>query len=789
MPITPMKFLLLLGLLFLSLPSPAPADPAGPFTWGEKTHMADAGWGRMIPLSGRRRWLCVDTLYPRPNSILQVEVSEDNARTWTPLATVAEPGRNLDNGEVTQLPGGVLLLTGRSVVNNQSFHLPVSRSVDGGKTWAFLSQIDTSDRVIQGNRPSQGLWEPHFFRLPGGHVAVAYANEKHSVETPPYSQVCSERVSPDGGRTWGPEITLAAQTGGGGQRPGMPVVTRMTNGQYIAVYEVVGVGNADVYSKTSRDGVQWPPGIGTPIPGHHAGPWVTSLTDGRLVVSSCSNQISYSNDFGATWLPAAAAWDYGQTYTWPALYQTGPDEIAAMTTKHGVEIRWGRIQARALDNTGKPTEPTTGAAPRTIKAQDFLDTFGVNVHFGQNNYRNVQAMADALNILGFSRVRGTCESAADVAAWKDLAAKASVYFPTGLKADVLVTGYLNAPDITLAGQQALIPRIAGLIETIEGPNEINNVYVGHGTHGPTDFSDQTAHFAANSVAWSQALAQWQQRTPALSPVTLLAPSIASGAPQDYARLPDISPFVGAGNIHFYAGNGRQPSGFGGGNFAAICRWYQTAATPGKHLAVTECGQTTAGRPGQGGCDEATQAKYVLNQIFDATAMGIYRAYFYQLMDDTPDGDPTGSGGAESHFGLFDYRWRVKPAAQAIANVKNLLADTSRTFTAKVPAYRVSGVNNPGASGSSLSISKSDGTTVLVVWNEPPMWDAKTNAAVTPPADPVTVDFGGDYSYRVYDPLVGLSAIASGRGSRVGVNVLGAPILIQIRPAPPGGETE
>lgn len=426
-----------------------------------------------------------------------------------------------------------------------------------------------------------------------------------------------------------------------------------------------------------------------------------------------------------------------------------------------------------------PPSQAQQAAPKNIKAQEFLNTFGVNVHFHENGYRNVQAVADALNFIGFSRVRGTCQSPADVAVWKELAAKSSRYFPSGLKADVLVTGYLNAPDVTLASQQTCIPQISGLIETVEGPNEINNVYVGHGTHGPADKSDQTVNFPANSEAWAQAIFEWQKRTPALSRVQLLAPSIASGDPNDYARLPNISPDVDAGNIHFYAGNGRQPSGFGGGNFAAVNEWYQAAATPGKRLALTECGQTTASKPGQGGCDEGTQAKYVLNQMFDAAVKGVYRAYFYQLMDDTPDGDPTGNGGTESHFGLFDYQWHPKPAAQVLTNVKALLSDKTTRFTAKAPTYRVSGLTHAGAAGSSLSVSKSDGSTFLVVWNEPQIWDPKANAAVTPPDDKVTVDFGGDCAYKIYDPLTGSKPIAAGRGSHVTVNVLGSPMLIRL----------
>lgn len=415
-----------------------------------------------------------------------------------------------------------------------------------------------------------------------------------------------------------------------------------------------------------------------------------------------------------------------------------------------------------------------------------MNTFGVNVHFNQNNYNNTQAIADALNIIGFSRVRSRCVNMAEVAAWKDLANKTSPYFSQGLKANVLVEGYMNTRDsITfdsqLVGAQATIPQIAGIIESIEGPNEINNHAVGEGTHGPFDQIGKTSSYAANSLAWAQALYRWRSSTRSLSHVKLIAPNIASGDPNDYAKLPDLSQYVDSGNYHFYAGNGRQPSGFGGGNFSAIYDWYKAAASPTKPVSITEWGQTTAGKPEQGGCDNATQAKYILNQMFDIAAKNNYRAYLYQLMDSTPDGDPTGTDGTESHFGIFDYQWRVKPAAQALANVKNLLADTTTKFTARTPVYKVDGVKNAGAAGSSLSISKSDGSTFIVVWNEPKIWDQSANSPVTPPTNVVTIRFGGNYSYKVYDPLLGTNATASGYASSVNVNILGSPIMIQLKP--------
>lgn len=64
-----------------------------------------------------------------------------------------------------------------------------------------------------------------------------------------------------------------------------------------------------------------------------------------------------------------------------------------------------------------------GATPRNIRAHDFnirahdfMDTFGVNVHLGENGYRGAQAVTDAMNLIGFSRVRCSCVSVSEVTA-------------------------------------------------------------------------------------------------------------------------------------------------------------------------------------------------------------------------------------------------------------------------------------------------------------------------------------------------------------------------------------
>jgi len=330
---------------------PISALAAAPFDWESSVRVARGGWARMTKLHNGL-WLCVNVIYHDPFSLWQIQISADSGRTWHLLGRISQPGRNLDNGQLLQLADGSVLLTGRSVIDDhqpqhgRSYQLPVYRSDDNGGSWTFVRNVD-SNVDPPGNPsglPSVGLWEPFLFLLANGDIACAYSDETRSRDAVPYSQFIGERVSADGGVTWGPETVMVSQTGGGAERPGMPVITHMKNGHYGLIYEVVGIGNADVYFKTSLDGSAWADGIGDPVPGQHAGPYITSLTSGRLVATSCQNVYSYSDDYGITWHQTTPdPYSLGFKLSWPSIYQTGAKEIAAMESVPDVALRFGTI--------------------------------------------------------------------------------------------------------------------------------------------------------------------------------------------------------------------------------------------------------------------------------------------------------------------------------------------------------------------------------------------------------------------------------------------------------------
>lgn len=329
-------------------------EDAGKDARGIRPGTFGAEYGRMLKLSGGD-WIAVYTIYDNDGytktadggTRLQVAKSTDDARSWTVLTTISDPGNDLDNGQLLELPNGDILMGTRSVRWDESYVLPVYKSTDGGVTWTYLSTVD-SNVGAPGTLGARGVYEPHLGVLGDGRIAVYYASEKYADASPAYSQVISLKISGDGGATWGDEIFAAHAPGNPAARPGMSVWTKMNNGQYMLTYEVCGTAGCDIYYKISDDGIEWPEGLGDPIPKQNGAPYVLSLRDGRLLVTGNSSKLSISNDFGATWYTNdQVLWPGGfPDYYWASLYQTGESEIAAMTSTvrtaggHSVKIKF-----------------------------------------------------------------------------------------------------------------------------------------------------------------------------------------------------------------------------------------------------------------------------------------------------------------------------------------------------------------------------------------------------------------------------------------------------------------
>jgi hypothetical protein len=300
-----------------------------------------SSWARMVHLQDDS-WLSAYTVGSSPTH-LRVKRSFDRMRSWQFIAELGEPGRDLDNANLLQVADGAILLAIRSIVTGVSYRIQIYRSIDNGNSFQSLSTADSSENT--GGSRTRGVYEPFLQGLADGFIACYYANEKHSIEKPAYSQVISERISKDGGQTWGQEIRAVALAGVA--RPGEPNVIALNGGSAL-FYEVCGSELCVGHTSLSPDGFAWSGGIGPPIPGTWQDAQAVVIS-GTVVATSNLHSILISSGDLSEWQDTGMRpFVYG---SWPALYQTAIDEIALVMTgggdagEPGQYIRFGRFRA------------------------------------------------------------------------------------------------------------------------------------------------------------------------------------------------------------------------------------------------------------------------------------------------------------------------------------------------------------------------------------------------------------------------------------------------------------
>ncbi|MBM0204187.1 choice-of-anchor C family protein [Micromonospora sp. STR1s_5] len=268
----------------------------------------------------------------------------------------------------------------------------------------------------------------------------------------------------------------------------------------------------------------------------------------------------------------------------------------------------------------------------------------------------------------------------------------------------------------------------GGVVAIEGPNEVNNY--------PISFGGLSGQ--AGAIAYQNALYSAVKAHPVLGDVQVY----------NLTSYPTLVGRADAFNLHLYAPDGEQPE-------ATIMTGLRDAASamPGAPTVITETGYYTLPTGGiWGGVDEATQAKLTLNLMLDAVRLGVEETYLYQLLDAYPD---PGGTDMERHFGLFDIDNKPKAAAQAIHNLTAVLRDSAvnaAAFPLHDLAYSIAGLP---LRARTLVVEKSTGERVLLIWNEPDIWDENSDRATPDTATPITLDLGAIFSrVQVFDPLVG-----------------------------------
>ena len=196
--------------------------------------------------------------YTSGTPVFPVYRSTDNGNSWSKLSDIADT----QNGwgmrwqpelfelptAIGDFPAGTILAAGDSVPSDRSAtKIDLYASTDRGQTWSFVSNIATGGAALDtnGNTP---VWEP-FFLVSGGKLIVYYSDQRD----PDHGQKIVHQVSTDA-RTWGAVVDDVAMPTFS-NRPGMPTVAKLPNGNYVLSYEYGGApeGNFSVYYKISSD--------------------------------------------------------------------------------------------------------------------------------------------------------------------------------------------------------------------------------------------------------------------------------------------------------------------------------------------------------------------------------------------------------------------------------------------------------------------------------------------------------------------------------------------------------
>jgi len=344
---------------------------------------------------------------------------------------------------------------------------------------------------------------------------------------------------------------------------------------------------------------------------------------------------------------------------------------------------------------------TAGFVERAQPASSFVDSVGVNVHtnYADTSYASTDRVRSALGGLGIRHIRDglMAGSPRQYSALRGLA-------QDGIGVDVTM-GDPMARWGTLDELLAVArDQLAGSLESLEGPNEYD--------------ASGDPEWVSRLTDYQRQLYQKAKSTPTLAQLPVLGPSPTIGR---QSMVGDLSQWMDYGNFHYYPAGERPLTSFD--QVLASAR----SVSSTKPLMATETGyQTGLQSTQQVPTSEAAAATYLPRTYLDYFKQGIKRTYLYELVDEWAD--PSNS---EANYGLLRTDFTEKPAATGLRNLMGLLHDDARVVpTGEDVGYTLSG---DLTDVDHLLLKKSDGTHVLLLWQNARVWDPATRTDLPAPA--------------------------------------------------------
>lgn len=438
-------------------------------------------------------------------------------------------------------------------------------------------------------------------------------------------------------------------------------------------------------------------------------------------------------------------------------------ENLAMTSRSfrsGRPVRPAQL-SRALKIAELLEQRTMLFAVSAASADAFVDSIGINTHFGyssptNNAYIATAAVTTALENSGIRYIRDSFNSST-------ISRADSFWNSYGIQTEV-VSG-VGSPVAT-SDLNAELGRtwIAG----IEGLNEPDNaLWVPAGdTRTPSTFGGTR---------------NWQKTL--YDDATSIAPSvpILSSAMAD----PSMSGFLSDttfddANMHIYI-NGNPGSYQLQSTYLPAARSMMPSGTTLPIIASEE-GYVTSTSTDSRNVSTATQADYIPRVLTENFSAGISRTYLYELANEYDE-----PGTLEANWGLLNYDGSPKPAFTEVENLISLLGEGSysaSTHTWTKPSFTPGSLDYTLGGNTTnvhqLLLQKSNGDFYLALWQE--VNNASGQTYVDTPAQSVTVNLNKMASSAALYSLSSTSPTATYLDtSSITFNVDSQVVLLKITP--------
>jgi hypothetical protein len=428
--------------------------------------------------------------------------------------------------------------------------------------------------------------------------------------------------------------------------------------------------------------------------------------------------------------------------------------VLALTPATGVVTR--RAQAS--------TSPQEHAA---VRAEDFVDSIGVNIHLNYDDtpYVKFPRIREALRQLGVRHVRDGLSPAAPPSFYRKLNTLAA----DGVSTQLVVgsPGRRKGEQLTsVDASLALVRkhRVQGALSAIEGPNEWD-------MRGGKNWAKEIR-------AYQKELAAGIRADRSLTHVAVVGPSVARRHRR--AALGDLSGSLDFGNNHTYQRSGPQRDD------AANERKDAAVVSRDRPVIATESGYTNGLRDDEGKMpvSEAVAALYVPRVFADFYAAGLHRTFLYELVDERADPDKRDD---EANFGLLRHDLRPKPAFFALQRLIDLASP--RGVSLGQPAGRLSySLSTRADDVRQLLLDRGDGTFTLLLWRDVDV--APLGQGQDAPDVPFTVTLAAPArETALYRPSVSAEPVeVAGANTQISGSLRADVVAITVAPALPAGAT-